>query len=97
MVWLQNSTAAAFWGRFKRYLRSKHDLTARDATAALRSIRRPSEDDDESDQEWCAQLPGCPRGCQDVSESPHSVMWLQADFLQYFEEQQVCGTTSFLP
>ena len=51
LVSAQVPTAAAFYGRFKRYLRSKYGLSSQQAKDWLHSIRRNDADRDDLDDQ----------------------------------------------
>ena len=87
----KNSISAAFYRRFKRYLKAKYGLDGRETYLKLKHIISPTSYDvpDEIVTRYRNKMPAeCNGRLNNVDKNPHLAMHFQYEFLKFFEEAQ---------
>lgn len=88
----QNSVSAAFYGRFRRYLKARYDMDGRQAYKALKDINAEAYDGpDEVVLRYRDMMP--PRAVRLLEKAPHLMMPLQYKFLTFLEAKLSSTTT----
>ena len=88
----QNSVSAAFYGRFRRYLKARYVMDGRQAYKALKDINAEAYDGpDEVVLRYREMMP--PRAVRLLDKAPHLLMPLQYKFLTFLEAKVLSTTT----
>ena len=87
----KNSISAAFYRRFKRYLKARYGLDGKETYHKLKHIMSPTSYDvpDEIVTQYRNKIPDeCSGTLSKLDKHPHLAMHFQYEFLKFFEEAQ---------